>query len=187
MEARSFLSLLASVRPAPKRPTPGSETDETVPYFCRARLLTVTTVDAATAVVARAAVLEGQPLAPVIDAWAARTPSAGARATSRAQGRDVLERARDDLPGLPESYDSLPRPVALGVIAAEAGFDAEALARMIGFDDVQSILASAESTDASVWSQTLLPDIKAMATQVAHLVDPTRIPATGAPVFAAAH
>lgn len=188
MEARHFLRLLASSRPHVQRPDSGvdGDVDETLPYFCRARLLTVTTVDAATAVVARSAVLNGQPLDPVIDAWAARTPNPVTRAASRAQGRDVLARARQHLPGLPRTYDALPRPVALGVVAAEARMDPEDLARLIGYDDVQAILATTAVTDAAVWSHTLLPDIRAMATTVAHLIDPVRIPATGAPVFAAA-
>ena len=57
-----------------------------VPAYLTGRLRTVTRVEAGTAVVARHAVLAGQPLDPVRDAWAARTPSPAQRAAAEQLG-----------------------------------------------------------------------------------------------------
>src|SRR3982751_2553904 len=58
-----------------------------VPDYLATRLATVTMVEAGTAVVALHHLRSGQNLAEVETAWAARTPSAAMRRTSRAQGR----------------------------------------------------------------------------------------------------
>lgn len=165
MDAQAFLGLLAQTRPE----APGGAT----PAHCRARLLTVTTVDAATAVVARAASLAGRPLTPVVEAWAARTPNPVTRARHRDRGRALLELGGFDAA-------PIPRPVAIGMLAAEVGIEAEDLARMVGFDDVRAVLADAHPADGHAWAAALIGDVRAMASQVAHLVDPDRIPATGA-------
>ena len=78
--------------------------------------------------------------------------------------------------------EALPHPVALGVVAAAAGVPADDLARIVGYDDVETLLEGADSTDALVWRHALMDDIVAMAAGIAHLVDPARIPATGAPL-----
>ncbi|MFT4264232.1 MAG: urease accessory UreF family protein, partial [Nocardioides sp.] len=57
-----------------------------VPAYLHARLGTVTTVEAATAVVALHHLRQGLPLDPVVAAWAARTPSPALRRVSRTQG-----------------------------------------------------------------------------------------------------
>jgi urease accessory protein len=151
----------------------GPTRGEATPGYCRTRLLTVTTVEAATAVVAREYVVAGRPLDPVVEAWTARTPNPITRAQLNERGRELLREA-----GYPARL--MPRAVAMGVIAAGGGVDAENLARMVGFDDVQAVLGSAHPADAHAWTAALVGDVRAMAEQVANLVDPDSIPATGA-------
>lgn len=182
MNATWLLTLLARVR-ADRARTAAREVSV---YQCRARLLTTTTVDAGTAVVARAAARAGDDLEPVCEAWAARTPNPVTRATSRAEGRRLLAEAAAVVPELLPRIESLPLPVAAGVVAAELDLGPDDLARLVGYDDVQATLSGTGPADAQVWTQALLPDIKAMAAQVARLTDPARIPATGAALLVAA-
>ncbi len=174
MEPTTFLGLLARTRTEP-----GAAPDQAVPTYCRMRLLTVITVEAATAVVARAAALDGRALHPVAEAWAARTPNPVTRARQHERGRALLE-----LGGL--TSGPLPRAVAIGALAAEAGITAEDTARMVGYDDVQAVLAQADPAAARAWTAALVSDIREMAAQVAHLVDADAIPATGADLTALA-
>lgn len=176
MDAQRFLGLLAQTRPDTGK---SGSLGKATPTYCRTRLLTVTTVDAATAVVARATVRSGAPLSPVVDAWTVRTPNPITRARHREQGKALLE-----LAGLEPT--PLPRAVAMGVLAARADFEPEDLARLVGFDDVQGVIAAAHPADVRAWSAALVKDVRAMAAQVAHLVDPDRIPATGADLLALA-
>lgn len=219
-----------------------------VPDYVRARLATVTRVEAATAVVARHAVLAGLPdaagaprrpaspssgpddawspvsraLADVWRAWAARTPSPALRETSQRLGRGYLRLLRrlwsghpgvvglDDASrllagdratsGMPAGEDvratsgrtvrapSPPRPVVLGVTAACAGLSALQVARLVGYEDVQTVaaatlkLAPVDPVDATGWVVAAQPAIDALARDVAHLTDPRAIPAHGAPL-----
>jgi len=170
MEPTSFLALLAQTRTPTER---AAVLGRATPGYCRTRLLTVTTLDAATAVVARAAALEGNSLDPVAAAWAARTPNPVTRARHREQGRNLLR-----LTGLGTAH--LPRAVAVGAVAARSDISAEDLARMVGFDDVQAVLESADPAEGRAWAAGLLHDVRNMAAQVCHMVDPAEIPATGA-------
>jgi urease accessory protein len=169
MEPTAFLEVLAKSRSEMRGPIRG----EATPGYCRTRLLTVTTVEAATAVVARAHAVAGRPLEPVVEAWKARTPNPVTRARLSERGCELLREA-GHTPRL------MPRAVALGVIAANGGIDAEDLARMIGFDDVQTVLGDAHPADAHAWTAALVGDVRAMADQVAPLTDPVSIPASGA-------
>lgn len=182
-----MLSLLARRRAGRSTVTAGGAggaAGSTPVYRVRARLLTVTTVDAATAVVARAAAADGRDLGDVTAAWAARTPNPITRARSRGEGRDLLAAASETCPGL--EVGPMPLPVAAGVVAARTGLEADALARLIGYDEVQGMLADNEPADTLVWTQALLPQVRSLAAQVSHLTDPARIPATGADIAAAA-
>ena len=154
-------------------------------HHCRVRLLTVTTVEAATAVVALHAVTTGADRFPVTDAWKVRTMDPEARMHSREEGRALLARAAESYPELEAEVRPCPVPVAVGIIAAAIGLDAECVARLVGYDDMRMMLGDTPPADAHIWMQMLLPDIKAMGRQVAHLDDPMRIPATGAALFGA--
>ncbi|WP_435737003.1 urease accessory UreF family protein [Cellulosimicrobium sp. PMB13] len=229
-----------------------------VPDYVRARLATVTRVEAATAVVARHAVLAGLPdgasspylpassssvpdaawspasgaLADTWRAWAARTPSPALRETSQRLGRGYLRLLRRLWAGHPgvvaldqaarllaaeqtaaaagspreraatgsptregdraasgrTRAPSPPRPLVLGVTAACAGLSALQVARLVGYEDVQTVaaatlkLAPVDPVDATGWVVAAQPAIDALARDVAHLTDPRAIPAHGAPL-----
>jgi urease accessory protein len=161
-----------------------------LPAYCRTRLATVVRTEAATAVVARHQVWIQAPLDPVETAWAARTPSDAMRATSRVLGRGLLRLARRAWPeaaGHWSQDDRPPRPLVLGAIAAETGLPPADLARVVAYDDVQTVLAAAlkllplDPADAAAWCVGLLPDIDRFAEQLSDLTEPGDIPATGSP------
>jgi len=161
-----------------------------LPAYCRTRLATVTRTEAATAVVARHRAVALAPLWPVEEAWAARTPSDAMRATSRAMGRGLLRLARRVWPDAVERWPDEARPprgLVLGAVAADAGLPAVDLARIVAYDDVQTVLAAAlkllplDPADAASWCASLLPDIDRFAEELAGLTDPDDIPATGSP------
>ena len=161
-----------------------------LPAYCRTRLATVTRTEAATAVVARHRARLRAPLGPVEDAWAARTPSDAMRATSRSLGRGLVRLARKAWPEAVGQWPPdarPPRAVVLGAIAAETGLPAVDLARVVAYDDVQTVLAAAlkllplDPADAASWCVGLLPDIDRFADEVALLTGPDDIPATGSP------
>jgi urease accessory protein len=161
-----------------------------LPAYCRSRLATVTRTEAAAAVVARHQVRIHGPLDQVEIAWAARTPSDAMRATSRGLGRGLLRLARrvwPDAAGHWSSDDRPPRPLVLGAIAAETGLPPADLARVVAYDDVQTVLAAAlkllplDPADAAAWAVGLLPDIDRFAEQLSDLTGPGHIPATGSP------
>jgi urease accessory protein len=161
-----------------------------LPAYCRTRLATVTRTEAATAVVARHRVRIEAPLEPVEAAWAARTPSDAMRATSRALGRGLLRLARRAWPEAVAGWspdDRPPRALVLGAVAAQAGLPAVDLARVVAYDDVQTVLAAAlkllplDPADAASWCVGLLPDIDRFAEDLAALTETGDIPATGSP------
>ncbi len=163
-----------------------------LPAYCRTRLATVTRTEAATAVVARHRARCAEPLDEVETAWAARTPSDAMRSSSRALGRGLLRLARRAWPLAVAGWAGdarPPRPLVLGAIAAETGLSAGSLARVVAYDDVQTVLAAAlkllplDPADAAAWCVGLLPDIDAFALEVADLMDPADIPATGSPLI----
>lgn len=161
-----------------------------LPAYCRTRLATVARTEGATAVVARHRALLGASLAPVEEAWAARTPSDAMRDTSRALGHGLLRLARRVWPGAVEPWadgDRPPRPLVLGAVAAGTGLPAVDLARVVAYDDVQTVLAAAlkllplDPAVTAGWCVGLLPDIDRFADEVAGLTGPEDVPATGAP------
>jgi urease accessory protein len=163
-----------------------------VPGFLRTRLATVTRVEAATAVVASHHLRQGLGLGAVEEAWAARTPSAAMRCTSRAQGKALLRLAVRIWPDSPtvravEGVDTPSRALVLGAVASTAGLGARSLARLVGYDDVQTVASAAlkllplDPADVACWVHEALPVIEALADDVAGCVEPDRIPAAGAP------
>ncbi|GHH93589.1 urease accessory protein UreF [Streptomyces capillispiralis] len=161
-----------------------------VPAYLRARLRTVIRVEAGTAVVARAVAAGGGDLAEVEAAWAARTPSRALRANGRRLGRGYLRVLHTLWPG---PYDARARtwsrPVVLGLLAHRAAMAPADVARLVGYDDVQTVTAALLKLDpqdplvVAAWVKDLLPDIDEMAAQVAHLHTPEQIPAHGAPLI----
>ncbi len=161
-----------------------------LPAYCRTRLATVVRTEAATAVVARHHALAGLSLATVEAAWAVRTPSDAMRATSRMLGRGLLRLARRTWPGAVAGWPAdaqPPRAVVLGAIAADTDLPAVELARVVTYDDVQTVLSAAlkllplDPADATGWCVELLPDVDRLAREVSTLTATTDIPATGSP------
>jgi urease accessory protein len=167
--------------------------------YARDRLRTITRVEAAVGVVARAVALNGEPVAAVEAAWAARTPSHVLRAASRRQGRAYLRLATRVWPEVLKHLRAdteMARPVVIGVVAAVNDLTAEQTARLIGYDDAQSVVAASlkllpvDPAEAASWLAGLHQSIEDLIQAVAELTVPDDIPAYGAPLvdaFAQAH
>lgn len=169
-------------------------TSADVPAYVRTRLRSVTLVEAGTAVVARHAVASGAlcRLPAVERAWAARTPSAALRRASRDQARALLRVAGEVWPGGVglSAVRAMPAPcraVALGAVAADLGQDPAALARLVGYDDVQTVcaaslkLAPLDPTAVARWVREALPAVATLVDEVTGLCRPDDIPAVGNP------
>ena len=164
-----------------------------VPDYLTARLTTVTEVEAAAAVVARQRWLT-DPTVPAITevdrAWRVRTASAALRDASDLLGRSYLRLASTVWPRLaPLARDRVSwcRPVVIGATAAEAGLDEEQTARLIGFEEVQTVIAAAvklqpfDPAVAVAWAVAAGREVEAMVTRVAHVRLTDEIPAYAAP------
>ncbi|UDY25210.1 urease accessory protein UreF [Nocardioides sp. Kera G14] len=173
----------------------GGLTSAGVPLYLGARLDTVTRVEAATAVVALHHLRQAISLEPVTAAWAARTPSQALRHVSRTQGRALHRLLRRLWPEHPAVVAvggaTAPRAVVLAAAADAAGLSPAALARLVGYDDAQTVAAAAlkllpmDPADATGWVLDALPLIEDLAADVAALTEPGDIPASGAPQFEA--
>ena len=164
--------------------------------YSRTLLETVTLTEAATAVVCRSRAVTGRPTDDVEFAWAARTPSPALREASRTLGRAyrrVALRLWPDAPALAElTATTMPsRPRVLGLVAAATGLSADAVARLVAYEDVQSVLAASlkllpgDPVDATARLLDLAPDIDAVVDRVAALTEPDEIPAWSAPLVEA--
>ncbi len=171
-----------------------------VPRYISARLRTVVAVEAGAAVVARhlalmtpSTTMITADLARVDQAWRARTVSPALRETSVLLGRGYQRLVTRLWPGHPAAValTAVNRPcraVVLGVAAACAGLEPGQLARLIGYDEAQTIAAAAlkinpmDPVDATSWVIGAHHEIERMATAVADLTNPDDIPAFGAPL-----
>lgn len=161
-----------------------------VPSYIGLRLDTVTRVEAATAVVALHHLRQGLPLDCVEAAWAARTPSAAMRATSRLMGRGLartVKRLWPDHPAAQQVPVGSSRACVLAAAADACGLQPAALARLVGYDDVQTVASAAlkllplDPVEVSSWVLAALPAVDLLASEVSHLTHPGAIPASGAP------
>ena len=170
-----------------------------VPAYIRTRLRTVVAVEAGAAVVARHVAVAGPAdladgLRAVDDAWRARTISPALRENAEGLGRGYARLVTGLWPDAPASgaLRAVRRPtraVAIGVAGALAGLAAARVARLIGYDDAQTVAAAALKLDpldplvATGWVVQLAGDIERMADAVATLTSPDQIPATTAPLI----
>lgn len=162
-------------------------TPDQVPAFLTARLTTVTEVEAAAAVVARHQWPHVEGLAAVDRAWRVRTPADALRDAADLLGRSYLRLASSvwDLSAL--AGRRWCRAVVVGATAAAAGLDASQTARLVGFEDVQTVIAAAMKLrpfDPAVgvaWAAAAGRDVEAMVHRVSALTDPDDIPAWSAP------
>jgi urease accessory protein len=170
-----------------------------VPDYIRVRLRTVTEVEAAAAVVTRHRWLTEaadriRAVAEVDAAWRVRTLSDVLRNASDSLGRSYLRTA-----GAVWPLDALSqakggvwcRPVVLGATAAEARISAAELARLVGFEDVQTALSAAlklepfDPSQAVAWAAQAEPEVEQLVDRVAGLTATEQIPAYGAPLIEA--
>jgi len=173
-----------------------------VPAFLRARLRTVTAVEAATAVLARVRTLDAPmgfidlpgALAEVDAAWRARTISPALRETSVLLGRGYARLVRRLWPSSAGAHAlaAIGRPgraVVLGVAAAVSGLTAQQLIRLIGYDDAQTVAAATlklEPLDpvvATSWVIAAGDEIERMVVDLAQLTSIDEMPAYGAPLI----
>ncbi len=172
---------------------------EQVPDYLHARLTTVTEVEAAAAVVAGHGWREARDVRPLIEvdrAWRVRTASAALRDASDLLGRSYLRLATTVWTGLAPlgrtrtstgASQRWCRAVVIGATAAEAGLDGARTARLIGFEEVQTVTAAAmklqpfDPTVAVAWAVAAGRVVEAMVARVADLTEVDRIPAYAAP------
>lgn len=183
----------AGLEPAMNAGVPATQ----IPAYLAARLRTVTVVEAAAAVLARAACAHqdiAAGLARVDQAWRARTISPALRETSVLLGRGYQRLVSRLWPAHPavaalRTMTTPTRAVVLGVAATVAGLTAPQLVRLIGYDDAQTIAAAAlkiaplDPVSATGWVIDAHQDIEAIVGAVAGLADPDDMPALGAPLI----
>ena len=158
-----------------------------LPAFLAARLSTVTEVEAAAAVLARSRWSDTDGLAAVDRAWRIRTPSDALRDASDLLARSYLRLAASvwDLAAL--AGRRWCRAVVVGATAGTAGVSAVETARLVAYDDVQTVIAAAlklRPFDPAVgvgWAAAAAPAVEAMVERVAGLTAPEDLPAWSAP------
>ena len=129
-------------------------------------------------------------LADVDAAWRVRTLSDALREASDLLGRSYLRTAGAvwDLTPFAGANGPWCRAVVLGVVAAEAGLDAGQTARLVAYEDVQTVVAAAlklEPFDPSLgvrWAADAAPAVEALVARVADARRPDDIPAHSAPL-----
>ena len=182
----------AGVEPALRH---GMRVDE-VPAYVRVRLASVVEVEAAAAVVAgrawsaRSGSDVVRALRAVDRAWRVRTLSDALREASDLLGRSYLRTAAAvwDLAPLAASPEPWCRAVVVGVVAAQAGLDAEQTARLVAYEDVQTVVAAAlklEPFDPSRgvrWAADAAVAVEALVARVADARTPDDVPAHSAPL-----
>ncbi len=174
--------------------TAGMRLDQ-LPDYLTVRLRTVTEVEAATAVVARYRWLHCPPaereaaVRAVDRAWRVRTLSDALREASDLLGRSYLRTAAAVWPLTAMTGDRRVwcRAVVIGATAAEAGLSAAEVARLLAFEDVQTVIAAALKLDpfdpaqGVRWAAAAETEVEAMVVRVCGLSTLEQIPAWSAP------
>ena len=168
-----------------------------VPDYLRVRLRTVTETEAGAAVLARAAWLSGRPgrrVPPLVEvdrAWRARTPSDALRDAADLLGRSYLRMAATvwDLGELSGAGRTWCRAVVIGATAAVVGLPAAETARLVAFDDVQTVLAAAlklvpfDPSRGVAWAVAVEPEVERLVGAVTGLTSVDELPAHSAPLI----
>jgi urease accessory protein len=149
-----------------------------VPAFIRARQRHVAAAEAAFAVAARRAAASPRDLARLDREWAARTPAPALRDAGRRLGSQLLRAAAVAFPAAANlaAYRAAsrltPRPIALGVVAADLGVSAADTALLALYDDAATVASAAlkllplDPAHAARWLAELAPDL----TRAAHAI-----------------
>jgi urease accessory protein len=151
-----------------------------VPAFVRARQRLVAAADARVAVAARRAAADEslEALIDLDDEWSARCPSPELRAAARRLGAQLLRSAATvwsdhRIAAYREASTATPRPVALGVVAAAAGLEDEAVALLSLYDDAATVASAAlkllplDPAVTARWLAELAPELEAAAREAA--------------------
>jgi urease accessory protein len=164
-----------------------------VPRYLTARLRTLTEVEAATAVVARHLWLRASDRRSALGqadiAWRIRTLSDALRDASDLLGRGFARLAGAIWPLDLDPHRTYCRPVVVGAACAAAGLDAATVARLIGYDDVQSVIAAAlklapfDPVEGVRWSVATADEVDQLVERVAQLTEVADIPAYSAPLL----
>ena len=168
-----------------------------VPDYLRVRLRTVTETEAGTAVLARAAWRDGDrghraaALAVLDQAWRARTPADALRDAADLLGRSYLRMAATvwDLHDLVAARRTWCRAVVTGATAAAAGLSAPETARLVAFEDVQTVLAAAlklapfDPSRGVAWAVAAEPEVERLVSAVSGLTSVDELPAHSAPLI----
>lgn len=171
---------------------------EQVPDYLRVRLRTVTEVEAAAAVVARhrwltaAETSRTEAMGEVDDAWRVRTLSDALRDAADLLGRSYLRMAAtvwdlDALAGRPQRVWC--RAVVVGVTAAAAGLSAADTARLVAYEDAQTVIAAAlklapfDPSQGVRWAAAAGAEVDQLVSRTADLSSIHQIPAYSAPLI----
>lgn len=168
-----------------------------VPDYLRVRLRTVTETEAGTAVLARSAWLGGDrdrrigALAVLDQAWRSRTPADALRDAADLLGRSYLRMAATvwDLHDLVATRRTWCRAVVTGATAAAAGLSAAETARLVAFEDVQTVLAAAlklapfDPSRGVAWAVAAEPEVERLVSAVSGLASVDELPAHSAPLI----
>lgn len=175
-------------------------TVDDIPSYLVARLRSVVAVEAGAAVLARREVLE--PSAPddltvrltaVDHAWRARTISPALRENAQVLGRGYLRLLRGLWPDdagvrALAGVDKPSRGIVLGVAGAAAGLSGAQVARLVGYDDAQTVAAAAlklepmDPARAARWVVQAAPAIDNLSS-LADLTSIDDLPAAAAPLI----
>ena len=162
-----------------------------VPRYLAARLQTITEVEAAAAVLARHQWLTARDrtaaLAEVDQAWRVRTLSDALRDSSDLLGRSYARLATALWPlGLDPSRTYC-RAVVIGATAAAGGLDGPSVARLIGYDEVQTVVSAAlklspfDPVEGVRWSLAAETQVAQLVARVGGLTRVADMPAYSAP------
>jgi urease accessory protein len=150
-----------------------------VPAFIRARQRHVASAEAAFAVAARSEAADGDALAWLDREWAARTPAPALRDAGRRLGSQLLRAAATAFPGAARltAYRAAsrltPRPIALGVVAADLGVSAVDTALLALYDDAATVASAAlkllplDPAVTARWLADLAPDLARASREIA--------------------
>lgn len=168
-----------------------------VPDYVTVRLRTVTELEAAVAVVTRYLMVSlptGERVAALAEvdlAWRARTVSDALRDAADLLGRSYLRLGARvwDLGELTAAGRTWCRAVVVGATAAAAGASAAETARLVAFEDVQTVIAAAlklvpfDPSQGVAWAVRAGPEVERLVDRVVGLTAVVDLPAASAPLI----
>lgn len=168
-----------------------------VPDYVTVRLRTVTELEAAVAVVTRYLMVSlpvGERVATLAEvdlAWRARTVSDALRDAADLLGRSYLRLGARvwDLGELTAARRTWCRAVVVGATAAAAGASAAETARLVAFEDVQTVIAAAlklvpfDPSQGVAWAVQAGPEVERLVDRVVGLTAVVDLPAASAPLI----